>query len=68
MSKNLTGKSPLAQMDEEKREHKLKMKKMEKEMESVFETKVTEKKNKLKQSETELVKKHDQVNTLLFVE
>ena len=55
-------------MDEEKREHKLKMKKMEKEMESVFETKVTEKKNKLKQSETELVKKHDQVNTLLFVE
>lgn len=59
MSKNLTGKSPLAQMDEEKREHKLKMKKMEIEMESVFKTKVTEKKTKLKQSEVELNKKHD---------
>ena len=61
MSKNLTGKSPLAQMDEEKREHKLKMKKMEIEMESVFKTKVTEKKTKLKQSEVELNKKHDTV-------
>ena len=43
------------------REHKLKMKKMEKEMESVFETKVNEKKTKLNHSEKELIKKHDQV-------
>jgi len=60
MSKNITGNSPLAVMDEEKREHKLKMKKMEKEMESVFETKVNEKKTKLNHSEKELIKKHDQ--------
>merc|ERR1712235_25392 len=46
MSSKLTGKSPMAQMEEEKREHKLKMKKMEKEMENVFETKVKEKKHK----------------------
>ena len=57
----IVSRSPLAQMEEEKREHKLKMKKMEKEMESVFETKVNEKKTKLKHSEAELIKKHDQV-------
>ena len=61
MSSKLTGKSPMAQMDEEKREHKLKMKKMEKEMETVFETKVREKKNKLKESEDDLTQKHKQV-------
>ena len=38
-------------MEEEKREHVLKMKKMEAEMEQVFETKVKEKKQKLKDSE-----------------
>merc|ERR1712176_503362 len=58
MSSKLTGKSPLAQMEEEKREHKMKMKKMEKEMENVFETKVKEKKQKLKDSEHELTQKH----------
>jgi len=58
MSSKLTGKSPMAQMEEEKREHKLKMKKMEKEMENVFETKVKEKKQKLKDSEHELTQKH----------
>merc|ERR1712137_1020640 len=47
MSSKLTGKSPIAQMEEEKREHKLKMKKMEK-----------EKKKKLKDSEHELTQKH----------
>merc|ERR1712131_523877 len=58
MSSKLTGKSPIAQMEEEKREHKLKMKKMEKEMENVFETKVKEKQNRLKDSEHELTQKH----------
>jgi hypothetical protein len=41
------------------------MKKMEKEMETVFDTKVNEKRSKLKQSEQELMRKHEQV-TLLF--
>jgi len=59
MSKSATGKSPLAQMEEEKREHKVKMRKMEKEMEAVFETKVREKKEKLDQSEKDLIKKHE---------
>ena len=44
------------------REHKLKMKKMEKEMENVFETKVKEKKQKLKDSEHELTQKHKNVS------
>ncbi|KAI5085490.1 septin-7 isoform X4, partial [Silurus meridionalis] len=43
--------SPLAQMEEERREHVMKMKKMESEMEQVFEMKVKEKKQKLKDSE-----------------
>ena len=41
-------------MEEEKREHDAKMKKMETEMEQVFEMKVKEKKQKLKDSETEV--------------
>lgn len=41
------------------------MKKMEKEMETVFDTKVNEKRNKLKQSEQELMRKHEQVFLLL---
>ena len=65
MSKSATGKSPLAQMEEEKREHKVKMRKMEKEMEAVFETKVREKKEKLDQSEKDLIKKHELVSILL---
>ena len=48
-------------MEEEKREHKVKMRKMEKEMEAVFETKVREKKEKLDQSEKDLIKKHELV-------
>ncbi|KAG9352631.1 hypothetical protein JZ751_021045, partial [Albula glossodonta] len=47
-------KSPLAQMEEERREHVMKMKKMETEMEQVFEMKVKEKKQKLKDSEAEV--------------
>lgn len=46
--------SPLAQMEEERREHVMKMKKMEAEMEQVFEMKVKEKKQKLRDSEAEV--------------
>ena len=41
-------------MEEEKREHVHKMKKMEAEMEHVFEQKVKEKKQKLKDSEADV--------------
>lgn len=41
-------------MEEEKKEHDLKMKKMEKEMEQVFEQKVKEKLHKLRESEEEV--------------
>lgn len=47
--------SPLAQMEEERREHVNKMKKMEMEMEQVFEMKVKEKVQKLKDSEAEVM-------------
>lgn len=50
----LCGRSPLAQMEEERREHVAKMKKMEMEMEQVFEMKVKEKVQKLKDSEAEV--------------
>lgn len=50
------GRSPLAQMEEERREHVAKMKKMEMEMEQVFEMKVKEKVQKLKDSEAEVIK------------
>lgn len=46
--------SPLAQMEEERREHVAKMKKMEQEMEQVFEMKVREKLQKLRDSEAEV--------------
>ncbi|XP_058463239.1 septin-7 isoform X3 [Malaya genurostris] len=55
-----TGWNPLAQMEEEKREHESKMKKMEAEMEQVFEMKVKEKKQKLKDSEAELTRRHEE--------
>lgn len=44
----------MAQLEEEKREHDNKMKKMETEMEQVFEMKVREKRQKLKDSETDV--------------
>lgn len=56
----LSNKNPLAQMEEEKREHESKMKKMEAEMEQVFEMKVKEKKQKLKDSEAELTRRHEE--------
>uniref|UniRef100_A0A674DR57 Septin n=1 Tax=Salmo trutta TaxID=8032 RepID=A0A674DR57_SALTR len=55
------GMSPLAQMEEERREHVAKMKKMEMEMEQVFEMKVKEKIQKLKDSEAELSRRHEQM-------
>ncbi|XP_008419470.1 septin-7 isoform X1 [Poecilia reticulata] len=55
------GMSPLAQMEEERREHVAKMKKMEQEMEQVFDMKVKEKIQKLQDSEAELQKRHEQM-------
>ncbi|KPP70295.1 septin-7-like [Scleropages formosus] len=60
-SKGQLTKSPLAQMEEERREHVAKMKKMEMEMEQVFEMKVKEKVQKLKDSEAELQRRHEQM-------
>nr|CAD7431935.1 unnamed protein product [Timema monikensis] len=57
--------NPLAQMEEEKRDHDAKMKKMETEMEQVFEMKVREKKQKLKDSEADLQRRHDQMRKSL---
>lgn len=54
-------KSPLAQMEEERRDHVTKMKKMEQEMEHVFEMKVKEKLQKLRDSEAELQRRHEQM-------
>jgi len=55
-----SNKNPLAQMEEEKKEHDTKMKKMEHDMEQVFESKVKEKMQKLLDSEAELQKRHEQ--------
>lgn len=49
-------------MEEERREHVAKMKKMEMEMEQVFEMKVKEKVQKLKDSEAEV--KHTRTHTV----
>ncbi|XP_054277470.1 septin-7-like isoform X3 [Macrosteles quadrilineatus] len=61
----ISNKNPLAQMEEEKREHDTKLKKMEQEMEQVFEMKVKEKKQKLKDSEIDLQRRHDQMRKQL---
>lgn len=45
-------------MEEERREHEMKMKKMEQEMEQVFEMKVKEKTQKLKDSEADVIARH----------
>lgn len=58
-------KDPLTQMAEEQQEHNLKMKKMEAEMEQVFEMKVKEKKQKLKDSEADLQKRSEQMKKSL---
>ncbi|XP_057371702.1 septin-7-like isoform X2 [Daphnia carinata] len=59
-SNRISNKNPLAQMEEERRDHEAKMKKMEQEMEQVFEMKVKEKTQKLKDSETDLQRRHEQ--------
>ncbi|PAA62001.1 hypothetical protein BOX15_Mlig016777g1 [Macrostomum lignano] len=59
------GKDPMAQMETEKRDHELKMRKMESEMEGVFEMKVKEKKQKLKDSEVDLQRRADQMRKQL---
>lgn len=61
----VSNKNPLAQLEEEKREHDNKMKKMEIEMEQVFEMKVREKKQKLKDSEADLQRRHEQMRRSL---
>ncbi|XP_054353047.1 septin-7-like [Pongo pygmaeus] len=60
-NKGQLSKSPLAQMEEERREQVAKIKKMEMEMEQVFEMKVKEKVQKLKDSEAELQRHHEQM-------
>ncbi|XP_054717140.1 septin-7-like isoform X3 [Uloborus diversus] len=57
----ISNKNPLAQMEEERKEHEQKMKKMEQELEQVFELKVGEKMQKLKDSEADLQKRHEQM-------
>ncbi|KAG1656841.1 Septin-7 [Nymphon striatum] len=61
----LSNKNPLAQMEDEKKEHDDKIKRMEQDMENVFEMKVKEKKQKLKDSETDLQKRHEQMKKSL---
>ncbi|CAL7949679.1 unnamed protein product [Xylocopa violacea] len=61
----VSNKNPLAQLEEEKREHDNKMKKMEIDMEQVFEMKVREKKQKLKDSEADLQRRHEQMRRSL---
>ncbi|XP_019638330.1 PREDICTED: septin-7-like isoform X1 [Branchiostoma belcheri] len=64
-SRPSASRNPLAQMEEEKREHVAKMKKMEMEMEQVFEMKVKEKRQKLKDSEADLQRRHEQMKKKL---
>ncbi len=63
----MINRSPLAQMEEERREHVMKMKKMEAEMEQVFEMKVKEKKQKLKDSEAEVGQSVNASNIMLVI-
>merc|ERR550534_1132398 len=57
--------NPLEQMERERQAQENKLKKMEKEMETVFEMKVKEKQKKLKHTEDEFVRKFDlTMNTL----
>ncbi|KAL7638486.1 UNVERIFIED_CONTAM: hypothetical protein RMT77_011056 [Armadillidium vulgare] len=55
----MSNKNPLAQMEEEKKEHSNRMKKMEAEMEQVFEMKVKEKMSKLHDLEADLQKRNE---------
>ncbi|XP_070574289.1 septin-7-like isoform X2 [Ptychodera flava] len=57
--------NPMAQFEEEKKEHEMKMKKMESEMEQVFEMKVKEKRHKLKDSEIDFQRRYEQMKKSL---
>uniref|UniRef100_A0A3B3QCD4 Septin n=1 Tax=Paramormyrops kingsleyae TaxID=1676925 RepID=A0A3B3QCD4_9TELE len=59
---------PLAHMEAERNEHVLRLKKMESEMQQVFEMKVREKKQKLKDSELELERHHAQMKKSLVTQ
>lgn len=61
----LSNRNPLAQMEEEKAEHTSRMKKMEAEMEQVFEMKVKEKMGKLTELEADLQKRNESVRKKL---
>merc|ERR1712048_1016212 len=52
--------NPLEQIEKERNDQEKKLKKMEQEMEQVFEMKVKEKKKKLKDSEAEFTSKYEQ--------
>jgi septin 7 len=58
-------KNPLAQMEEEKKNHESKMKKMEQEMEQVFEMKVKERNQRLIDSEDDLRRREEQMRKSL---
>ncbi|KAF6017153.1 SEPT7 [Bugula neritina] len=60
-SVNESDSDPLTQMEMQKNEHRQKMKKMEAEMEQVFEMKVKEKMQKLTDSEADLAKRAEQM-------
>jgi len=57
-----TNRNPLALMEAEKKEHEAKIKKMEQEMEEVFEKKVKEKLQKLKDNENDLIERQEKMN------
>ncbi|XP_022242263.1 septin-7-like isoform X2 [Limulus polyphemus] len=61
----VANKNPLSQMEEEKKDHETKMKRMEREMEQVFDMKVKEKMNKLKDSEADLNRRSEQMKKTL---
>ncbi|XP_042214714.1 septin-7-like isoform X3 [Homarus americanus] len=61
----VTNKNPLVQMEEEKKEHTSRMRKMETEMEQVFEMKVKEKMSKLTELEADLQKRNESMRKKL---
>ncbi|XP_035711935.1 protein peanut isoform X3 [Folsomia candida] len=63
--KGFDNKNPLAQMEEEKKNHDAKMKKMEIEMEQVFEMKVKERSQRITDSEKDLKRREEQMKVQL---
>ncbi|KAF7255567.1 hypothetical protein EG68_07228 [Paragonimus skrjabini miyazakii] len=62
------GKDPMALMEAEKKEHEVRMRKMESEMEAVFEQKVQEKNQKLREFESDLTRRADQMREQLHTQ